>query len=261
MRAQRGRDRQCAPLPSLAPRPALCHNTAQFTPEPERWRIVTAAHITQLALITGASRGLGAAFALELARKGFHIMAVARQSGGLEALDDRIVEAGGRATLAPMDICDPAHRQHLSDAIMARWGGLSLWVHCAINAPPLTPAAHIVEKDMARALATNLSATAALIAHLEPLLRARAGRAVFFDDPACAGAKFFGSYGATKAAQIALVRSWATESARIGPDVRILHPRPMRGALRARFFPGEDRAALTSPQNEAHRLLERVRGP
>lgn len=208
----------------------------------------------RLALVTGASRGLGAALAETLARQGWHVMAVARTVGGLEELDDRIKAAGGTATLAPMDVTDDGAMAHLAQAIAQRWGGLDLWAHAAIHAAPLAPAGHLDMKDFDRSAACNLRATAVLIAALEPLLRARQGTALFLDD-ARAGEKFFGTYGATKAAQMALARSWQAETLRIGPRVVIAEPAPMATALRARFFPGEDRAALADTRTEAARIL------
>jgi NAD(P)-dependent dehydrogenase (short-subunit alcohol dehydrogenase family) len=211
--------------------------------------------MTRIALITGASRGLGAALAEALAPT-HHIVAVARTAGALEELDDRIKAAGGQATLAPMDIANPDAMAHLCRGIHDRWGRADLWLHTAIHAAPLAPAGHIDAKDWDKSAAINATATATLIRMVEPLLRAAPeGRAVFFDDPR-AGAKFFGAYGATKAAQIALARSWQAETERTGPRVDIVEPRPLATALRARFFPGEDRAALTPPRDEALRLAD-----
>lgn len=208
------------------------------------------------ALVTGASRGLGAALALALARRGHHVIAVGRTVGGLEDLDDRIKAAGGHATLAPLDITDDGAMQHLCRSVHDRWGGLSLWAHPAIHAAPLTPASQIDARDWAKSLAVNLESTRRLIAYVAPLLTATpGGQAVFFDDPR-GGESFFGSYGATKSAQIALARSWQSETARTGPSVAILTPRPMPTATRARFFPGEDRGPLADPTAEADRLLD-----
>ena len=213
----------------------------------------------RIALITGASRGLGAALAEDLASRGWHILAVARTVGGLEELDDRVKSLGlpgaGGLTLAPMDVTNEDAMRHLCLSIHQRWGGLNLWAHTAVHAAPLAPAGSIDGKDMDKSIATNLRATAALIPMLEPLLRARDGQALFFDDPR-AGAKFFSAYGATKAAQIAIARSWAAENAAIGPQVRILTPDPMPTATRARFFPGEDRTPLHAPRDVARRLLD-----
>lgn len=205
-----------------------------------------------IALITGASRGLGAGLAEALAPT-HHIVTVARTVGALEELDDRIRAAGGQATLAPMDVTNADAMAQLCRSIHDRWGRADLWAHTAIHAAPLSPAPHIDAKAMAKSVAINVSATATLIAMVAPLLGAD-GRALFFDD-ARAGEKFFGAYGATKAAQMALVRSWQAETIRTGPRVEILTPAPLATALRARFFPGEDRAALAPPGEEATRLL------
>lgn len=209
----------------------------------------------KIALITGASRGLGNACALLLAERGWHIIAVARTIGGLEELDDRIQAAGGSATLAPMDITEPDAMRQMCLSIHERWGRIDLWLHTAVHAAPLSPAGHIDAKDLDRSIAVNLRAPGLLIGMIEPLLRAAPeGVAMFFDDPR-GGEKFFGSYGATKTAQIALARSWQAETASIGPRVRIETPAPMPTAVRARFFPGEDRDALSPPRREAERLL------
>lgn len=215
--------------------------------------------MTKIALVTGASRGLGAAFAEALAAD-HHVVAVARTTGALEELDDRIQAAGGSATLAPMDVTNPDAMAHLCRGIHDRWGHADLWVHAAVHAAPLAPAGHIEPKEFERSVAVNVSATATLIRMVEPLLlAAEAGRAVFFDDPR-AGQKFFGCYGATKAAQIALARSWQAETVKTGPGVVILEPPAMPTATRARFFPGEDRGALTPPRDAAAALLSGLDG-
>ena len=211
--------------------------------------------MTRLALITGASRGLGAALAETLAPT-HHIVAVARTTGALEELDDRIKARGGSATLAPMDICTPEAMATLCRGIHDRWGPLDLWAHTAIHATLLGPADHTDAKDFARAMAINATSLATLIPYIAPLL-GQSGQALFFDDPR-AGTKFFGTYGATKAAQMALVRSWQAETERGGPRVHILAPNPMPTALRARFHPGEDKTPLAKPLAEAQRLLGQV---
>lgn len=211
----------------------------------------------RLALVTGASRGLGAALAEELAGRGYHVLAVARTVGGLEELDDRIRAAGGEATLAPMDVAEPAAMQQLVEATARRWGGVDLWAHCAIHAAPRSPAPHVSGKDWSKSLLINAEVTRGLIALIEPLLRQKEGMALFFDDPR-AGEKFFGAYGASKAAQIALARSWQAETVQTGPRVEIATPAPMPTAVRARFYPGEDRAELTPCRDEARRILNAV---
>ena len=213
----------------------------------------------KIALVTGASRGLGAAIAETLAARGWHILAVARTTGALEELDDRIRKAGGSATLAPMDVGTPEAMVQLAQAVAGRWGGLDLWAHTAIHAAPLSPAGHVDAKDFQKSVDLNIVTTRGLIALFEPLLRARSGTALFFDD-ARGGQKFFGSYGATKAGQIALARSWQLENEKIGPRVVIAEPAPMPTAVRARFFPGEDRERLTPCKAEAERILSDILG-
>ncbi|MEM6303589.1 MAG: SDR family oxidoreductase [Pseudomonadota bacterium] len=208
-----------------------------------------------LALVTGASRGLGAALAEALTAT-HHVVAVGRTSGALEELDDRIQAKGGQATLAPMDICVPEAMQTLCRGIHDRWGGLDLWCHTAIHAAPLAPAFHLDAKDMAKSVACNVTATATLIPYVAPLL-GLTGRAVFFDDPR-AGQKFFGAYGATKAAQVALARSWQAETEKTGPKVQILTPAPMPTATRARFFPGEARDGLSDIHAEAAAVIAQL---
>lgn len=208
--------------------------------------------MTTLALITGASRGLGFAMAEALA-PAYHIMAVGRTVGALEELDDRIKAKGGAATLAPLDIADAGAMAHLCRSIHDRWGGAALWVHTAVHAAPMTPAAHLDPKDWETSRRVNVDAVSVLIPYIAPLL-GTGGRAVFFDDPR-GGEKFMGHYGATKAAQIALATSWQAETVKTGPRVDIVQPRPMATATRARFFPGEDRDALIPAPEEARRLL------
>ena len=207
------------------------------------------------ALITGASRGLGAALARQLAPT-HHIIAVAKTTGALEELDDHIQAAGGQATLAPMDITKDAAMQQLCRSIFDRWGKLDVWLHTAIHAAPLAPAGHIGPKDLSKSIDINITATSRLISYVSPLLGAD-GNAVFFDDPQ-AGKQFFGAYGATKSAQTALARSWQAESAKTGPHIHIATPPPMPTATRARFFPGEDRGGLTSPDEAATMILSQL---
>ncbi len=214
----------------------------------------------KIALVTGASRGLGAALAEQLALRGWHVVAVARTVGGLEELDDRVKAAGlpgsGSLTLAPMDITNDDAMRHLCRGVHDRWGHVDLWAHAAIHAAPLAPAGSLDAKDWDKSIATNTRATGQLIPMIDPLLRAApAGTALFLDDPK-AGEKFYAAYGATKAAQIALARSWAAEGARHGPRVVIATPSPMPTATRARFHPGEDRSTLADPRAEAARSLD-----
>jgi NAD(P)-dependent dehydrogenase (short-subunit alcohol dehydrogenase family) len=215
----------------------------------------------KVALVTGASRGLGFAIAEQLALRGWQVVAVARTVGGLEDLDDQVKRAGlpgtGGLTLAPMDVTNDDAMRHLCRSVHDRWGGLGLWVHAAIHAAPLAPSGSLDQKDWEKSLAINTRATGMLIPMVEPLLRAGQGTALFLDDPR-AGQPFFGAYGATKAAQMALARSWQAETAKHGPRVVIATPAGMPTATRARFFPGEDRGKLADMQAEAARILDEL---
>jgi len=219
----------------------------------------------RVALVTGASRGLGAALAEGLAARGFHVVAVARTVGALEELDDRIKALGGSATLAPIDITNDDALRHLCRSIHERWGKLDLWAHMAMQAPPLSPAGHVAIKDWDRSLAM-LRATGVLIPMVEPLLRASPGAcAILPDDPATlteAGTtpKFFAAYGALKAGQRALFQAWAAECDALGaeraPRIHLVAPAPLPTATRARFYPGEPRAKQGYPRSEAARILD-----
>lgn len=228
-------------------------NNTDTAPEP-----APAQHV---ALVTGASRGLGAALAEGLAARGWHVVAVARTTGALEELDDRIKAQGaGSATLAPMDITQTDAMRHMCRSIFDRWGHLDLWAHTAIHAPPQAPAGHIADKDWQRSIDINIRATGTLIPLIEPLLRAAPDATALFFDDARGGAKFFGAYGACKAAQIALARSWQAETARLGPRIAIEAPPPMPTATRARFFPGETRYGLTPCRTVAEDMLQHLPG-
>ncbi len=214
----------------------------------------------QIAIVTGASRGIGAASAQWLAGQGAHVVAVARTTGALEELDDRIQSAGGQATLAPMDIRDTGAMQHLCASVHGRWGRADIWVHTAFHPTALTPVPQITEKDLDANIATNIRGMARLMALMEPLLAfSEAPHAVFFDSDW--DAKFAGAYAMSKAAGRALVESWQAESAKTGPAVHLLRPAPMATAIRARFYPGEDRSVLADPRAEAARLLAPIFAP
>lgn len=208
----------------------------------------------QVALVTGASRGLGWHAARALAAAGAELCALARTVGGLEELDDAVKAAGGRALLIPLDITDDPGLERMGAALHARFGRVDLWLHTAVYAPPLGPAAHLGEKELDLALRTNLRALQRLIRAVDPLLRAApAPRALIVADETH-GAKFHGLYAATKAAQSALARAWGAEVAgRIA--VAELLPPPMPTAVRGRFYPGESRAGLTDPADVAAAIL------
>ena len=207
----------------------------------------------QIALVTGASRGLGYATARRMGAAGAHVIAVARTVGGLEELDTEIKAAGGSTTLVPLDLTDDPALERLGAAIHERWGRLDLWVHTAVHAPPLTPVEHIDAKDLDASLALTARTTQRLIRVLDPLLGQSASpRVVMFPDPAATAQKFHATYAAAKAAQIAYVESWAREK---GLALICATPPAMPTALRARFHPGEDRGKLADPDAVAERLM------
>ncbi|MBC6441649.1 MAG: SDR family oxidoreductase [Rhodobacteraceae bacterium] len=207
----------------------------------------------RVALITGASRGFGFAVGTALART-HHIIALARTVGGLEDLDDEVRIRGGSATLVPLDAADENGIRRLCAAIFGRWGGVDLWVNTIVHAAPMAPAPHIDAKDWSKSVTVNLDIARLLIECVDPLLTLKNGTAVQVTDPR-AGQKFFGAYGAAKAAQDALFGSWAAELENTDRRVLRFEPHPMPTATRARFFPGEDRAWLSPPEVEARRLV------
>lgn len=210
----------------------------------------------RIVLVTGASRGLGHALALEAGRRGAHVIALARTVGGLEELDDAIKAAGGEATLVPLDLTDDPALDRLAEAIAGRWGRLDLWLHCAVHAAPLSPAPMIDAKEIGRSIDLNVKATQRLVGVLDPLLRATPGAcAVFMDDPHD-GEAFFATYAGTKTFGRLLWQAWARETRRLGIRPVIALPPPMPTAVRARFYPGENRERLTHPSAVAPRLFD-----
>lgn len=207
------------------------------------------------ALVIGASRGLGYATALQLANRGYHIIALARTVGGLEELADAVEAKGQSTTLVPLDVTDEGGLQRLCLSIYERWGHLDLLVHCAVHAPMLTPMAELSEGDYDKTFAINARATARVIALTEPLLRVGNGTAIFMDDPHT-GDAYFSAYAASKAAASSMVLSYQAETAKLKPRVILHTPNPMPTAPRARFHPGEDKSILAKPADEATRMLE-----
>ncbi len=215
-----------------------------------------------VALVTGASRGIGRATALALAARGVHVVATARTTGALEALDDAIRAATGReATLLPLDLVKEAEQlDAIGPTLLERFGRCDILVHAAGLLSKLTPAAHIMPKDWADSLAVNVSATWRLIRTLDPLLRAApAGRAaIITDGRAAAPLAYWGLYGAAKAAQAHLAETWAQEVVNSPLRVILHDPGPTATNLRAAAFPGEDQATLQTPTQAGERIAELV---
>lgn len=212
----------------------------------------------QIALVTGASRGFGFAAAAALGAAGAHVIALGRTVGGLEDLDDRIAATGGSATLVPVDITDDPALARLGASIHQRWGKLDLWLHTAAHAAPLQPVEHIEAKEFDRTIAVNIRAFQRLIRVVDPLLRLAETPLALIASDDSAATKFHGTYAASKAAQSALTRAWATETqGRI--TVAEIQPPPMPTALRGRFHPGEDRTPLTSIEVAAEHFFARLK--
>lgn len=208
---------------------------------------------SRIALVTGASRGIGYATALALAKAGAHIVAVARTQGGLEELDDAIRAEGGSATLVPLSLTDFDGIARLGAALNERHGKLDILVGNAGIAGPSSPLGHIELKPWTDVIAVNVTANFQLIRCMEPLLRqSDAGRAVFITSGAASKATaYLGPYAASKAALDTLVRVWAHETAITPIRVNLFSPGPIRTRMRAQVFPGEDPMTLDTPEQVA----------
>jgi len=211
----------------------------------------------KLALVTGASRGIGAATAEALAAQGAHVILTARTVAGLESVEERIHDAGGNATIAPLDLTDLDAISRLGTAIAGRWRSLDLLVLNAATLGTLTPVPHIDAKEFARVITLNLTSQAAIIGAFDPLLR-NAAEARVIGLTSSVGSTpraYWGAYGASKAGFENLLRSYAEETRNIGRvKVAILDPGATRTVMRARAFPGEDPADVKAPEIAAERI-------
>lgn len=212
----------------------------------------------RIALVTGASRGIGAALALELAQAGAHVVAVARTVGGLEELDDKIKSAGGTATLVPLDMKDMDGNARLALALHERYGRLDVLVGNAGMLGTLSPLGHVEPKEFDNLFAVNVTANWQLIRTMDPLLKASpAGRAVFITSGlSWRGIAYTGVYAATKAALDALVRTYAAETVTTNVKVNAFNPGPTRTKMYASGWPGVDQNTLTPPQDVAKAILQ-----
>lgn len=215
----------------------------------------------RIALVVGASRGIGFEAALALAKAGAHVIAAARTQGGLEELDDAILAAtGNRATLIPFDLVDGGGVDRMGGAIHERFGRIDIWVHAAatMGAAGLTPVSHAEPRGFAKIERTNFTAVYRLIRSLEPLLRASdAGRAVYLTTSLTKTPRaFWGAYAATKAGAEALVKCWADEIESTPIRVTVLDPGRMRTRLRAQAYPGEDPETLPHPSEIGPLMVE-----
>ena len=211
----------------------------------------------RLALVTGASRGIGREIALQMAALGAHVIAVARTPGGLEELDDEITAAGGQATLVPLDLTDGEGVDRLGGAIHERWGKLDILVANAAILGPISPIGHIKAKDFEAVMAINVTATWRLMRTTERLLHeSDAGRAIIMSSGAAQTCKpFWGAYSASKAAVEALARTWAGEAQNTPLWVNSVDPGRTRTRMRAQAMPGEDPETLPTAASVAEKIV------
>ncbi|HWW49751.1 MAG TPA: SDR family NAD(P)-dependent oxidoreductase [Xanthobacteraceae bacterium] len=212
---------------------------------------------SRIALVTGASRGIGYATAIQLARAGAHIVAVARTTGGLEELDDAIRAEGGTATLVPLNLTDLDGIARLGAALNERHGKLDILVGNAGILGPVSPLGHIEPKAWNDVMAINVTANFQFIRCMEPLLRlSDAGRAVFISSGVASAARaYVGPYATSKAALECLVRVWANETATSSIRANLFNPGPIRTGMRAALMPGEDPMTLDTPEQVAEFIV------
>jgi len=212
----------------------------------------------RVALVTGASRGIGRAAAKALAQAGAHVILVARTTGALEEVDDEIQKAGGSATLVPLNIRDFPALDRLGASIFERWKKLDAFLGNAGSLGALTPLAHLDPKVFQELVEVNITANWRLIRSLDPLLRmSDAGRALFLTSGAARKhTPFWGGYGMAKAALESLALTYAEECAGTSVKVNLLSPGPLRTAMRARAMPGEDPETLLPPDAVAPLIVD-----
>jgi NAD(P)-dependent dehydrogenase (short-subunit alcohol dehydrogenase family) len=211
----------------------------------------------RIALVTGASRGIGYHLAKQIAAAGAHVIAVARTVGGLEELDDEIRAAGGEATLVPLDLMDMAGIDRLGGANFERWGKLDIMVANAGILGVISPIGHIEAKTFEKVMAINVTATWRLIRSMEPLLRkSDAGRAILLSSGVAHTARaFWSAYAASKSAVETMGRCWADEMKNTPLRVNSVNPGATRTAMRAQAMPGEDPETLPHPSEIAAKIL------
>jgi len=215
----------------------------------------------RLALVTGASKGIGAATAEAFAAAGAHVVLTARDVKALETVEDRIHAAGGTSTIAPLDLTEADSVARLAAAVSGRWDKLDYLILSAAYLPQLTPVTQIDPKQFSQAVTTNLLASQAMLAGFDPLLkRADAARVVGLTSSVGAGPRaYWSAYGSTKAAFDNLLQSYAQEVEKISQiRVAIVDPGATRTAMRAKAYPGEDPATVKPPEDVAARIVELV---
>ena len=214
----------------------------------------------KVVLVTGASRGIGYQAGLEAARRGAHVIAVARTVGGLEDLDDAIKKLGGATTLVPLDLRDGDGIDRLGAVIFERWGHLDGLIGNAGQLGLITPVPHLDVKDFEMAFGVNVTANYRLIRSMDLLLRqSEAGRAVFVSSSSSHSARaYWGVYAASKAALEALVKSYAAELSNTPVRINVFWPGAVRTAMRAKAMPGEDPETLPKPAEIVPKLIDMI---
>lgn len=218
----------------------------------------------QVALVTGSSKGIGAATARALARAGAHVVLTGRDTKSLESVEEAIFQEGGTATIAPVDLVEPDGIARLASAVSERWGKLDILIVNAAVLPELTSVADIDQRAFNKALTTNVLATQALIANFDALLRKSADARVIglSSSVATKPRAYWGAYAASKAAADVLLESYAQETRNITKvRVAIVNPGATRTAMRARAYPGEDPASVKAPEVVADHLLKLLGQP
>lgn len=212
----------------------------------------------RIALVTGASRGIGRAVAVALADEGAHVILTARTAGALETVDDEIRAAGGTATIMQLDLKKGDRVDAVGPTIFPRWGRLDILVASAGVLGPLSPLPHVTTESWEYVMAVNLEANWRLIRSLDPLMRlSDGGRAVFVTSGASTGRHaYWGPYAVSKAGLEALARSWAAELVNTNVRVNLVNPGPVATAMRAKAFPGEKPETLPTPAMIAPAIVD-----
>ena len=212
----------------------------------------------KIALVTGASRGIGKEISLLLAKNNVHVILLARTIGALEEISDNIIDLGGSSTIVQMDLNNLNSIFQLSKEIGERWGRLDILIANAGYLHNLTPMSHISEKDWQLSFNINLNSNWFLIKHLEHLLlKSNFGRAVFLTSQASLGYRpFWGAYAVSKAALDAMIRAWSSEMKETNLKINLYDPGPTRTQMRTRAYPGEDQNSLKTPREAAHYILK-----
>ena len=212
----------------------------------------------KIALVTGSSRGFGYSVALKLAQEGADLIITSRTTGALEELSEKILNYGGKVTVAPLDLRNQLHTQLFCKNIYEKFGKIDLFIHSAFLAIPMAPIETISEKDVLKYFDANTFLTQRLIKLIHPLLKKQKNSIAVFinDNTKKTNKKFLGIHNAIQAANREIVMSYSEETLRIGPKVLLFEPLPMPTKTRSIMFPGENKKKLSSCKEEANKLIK-----